>query len=67
MSVPSKQPPTLNELEHRRTASAISADIEAARAALARNPGCDRARRVVESNLQRQAQALKAVYVERSL
>jgi len=67
LSLPSKTPPSLWELEHRRAVHALSRDIEAARAALERNPGCDRATRIVDSNLQRQAQALKALYVERSL
>ncbi len=64
---PSKNPPSLQELERRRTVSALSADIEAARAALERNPGCLRAYRLMDTNLQRQAQTLKALYIERSL
>lgn len=67
LSLPSKTPPSLWEMEHRRAVHALTRDIEAARAALERNPGCDRATRIVDSNLQRQAQALKALYVERSL
>lgn len=62
-----KTPPSMWELEHRRAVQALGADIEAARAALERNPGCVRASRMIDTHLQRQAQALKALYVERSL
>jgi len=64
---PSKNPPSALEIERRRTVSALNKDLEAARSALVRNPGCERALRVMDSNLQRQAQALRALYVERSL
>jgi hypothetical protein len=64
---PSKKKPSLWEVEHRRTVRALNADIEAAQAALERNPGCDRATRIMANNLQRQAQALKALYLERAL
>lgn len=63
----SKTPPSFQELEHRRTVRALTADIEAARAALERNPGCDRATQIIDLNLQRQARTLKALYAERSL
>ncbi len=66
VGTPSKTPPSLTEREHRRSVSAVSADIEAARAALERNPGCARASRIMDKSLQRKAQALKAVYVERN-
>ncbi len=62
----SKKPATLTELEHRRSVRALNADIEAAKAALERNPGCARAGRIFDKSLQRKAQALKAVYVESS-
>jgi len=55
------------ELERRRAASTQSADIAAARAALARNPGCVRASRLMDANLERLPRTLKALYVERSL
>lgn len=64
---PSQQPRSLWEREHLRAASVFGADIEAAKLALERNPGCDRARRIIDTNIQRQVQVLKALYVERSL
>ncbi len=59
--------PSLWEIEQRRAASALSTDLAAAKAALERNPGCARATRVVNSNLERLPQTLKALYLERSL
>jgi anti-sigma factor RsiW len=67
VNVPSRKPPSVWELERRRAVHALKDDIEAAQAALERNPGCLRASRVVDANLQRQAQALRALYLERSL
>ena len=67
VSVPSTRPPSQWELEHRRAVTALNADIEAARAALERNPGCKRASHVVAISLQRQAQTLRALYASRSL
>ena len=66
VSGPSKNPPSARELERRRAVTAISKDFEAARAALERNPGCERARKVMDTNLQRQAQTLRSLYAERS-
>jgi anti-sigma factor RsiW len=61
-------PRNLREWQQTRAVLALDADLAAARAALQRNPGCERANRVVNSNIQRQAQALKTLYyVERSL
>lgn len=67
LSFQPKNPPGPWELEYRRAVKALGADIEAARAALERNPGCSRASRMIQSHLQRQAQTLRALYVERSL
>ena len=67
LSFQPKTPPSPWEIEYRRAAQALGADIEAARAALERHPGCARASRMIASHLQRQAQTLKALYVERSL
>jgi predicted outer membrane protein len=67
VSAPSRKPPSVWELERRRAVHALNDDIEAAQAALERNPGCQRASRMVDANLQRQAQALRALYLERSL
>jgi hypothetical protein len=66
VSLPSKKA-SVWELERRRAVHALNTDIEAARAALARNPGCQRASRLVDVNLQRQVQTLRDLYVERSL
>jgi hypothetical protein len=67
VSAPSKRPPNLWELEQRRAVHSLDDEIEAARSALERNPGCERASRMVDSNLKRQAQTLRTLYVERSL
>lgn len=67
LSFQPKTPPSPWEIEYRRAAQALGADIEAARAALERNPGCARATQLIGSHLQRQAQTLKALYAERSL
>jgi hypothetical protein len=64
---PSKKSSSQWEMEHRRAVHALNADIEAARAALDRNPGCQRASLLVDKNLQRQAQTLRALYAERGL
>jgi hypothetical protein len=61
------KPQSAREREHRRAVSAMDADIAAARTALERNPGCARATRIVNANLQRQAKALRTLYVERTL
>jgi hypothetical protein len=66
VSGPSKNPPSARELERRRAVMALNKDFEAARAALERNPGCERARKVMDTNLQRQAQTLRSLYAERS-
>ncbi len=58
---------SLEERQHRRTVLALDADLSAALVALRENPGCRRAGDLVNANLQRQAQALKRLYVERSL
>lgn len=55
------------EQEQLRAVNAMDADIDAAMDALERNPGCARASHVVHSNLQEQAETLRALYVNRSL
>jgi len=67
LSFQPKNPPGPWEIEYRRAIEALGTDIEAAKAALERNPGCSRATRMINSHLQRQAQTLRALYVERSL
>ena len=52
------------ERQHREMVMALHADRTAALAALQRNPGCDRASRLVTANLEREAQALRTLYVE---
>ncbi|MCC6699018.1 MAG: hypothetical protein IT365_25570 [Candidatus Hydrogenedentes bacterium] len=61
-------PRNLREWQQTRAVLALDADLSAARQALLRNPGCERANRVFRANIPRQAQALKTLYyVERSL
>lgn len=67
VNAPSKKAPNPWELERRRAVHALNDDLEAAKAALERNPGCQRASRLVDTNLQRQAQTLRDLYVDRSL
>ncbi len=62
-----RNPRNLWERQHLRTVRVLDDDIAAAQAALERNPGCTRANEVVTANLQRQAQALRKLYVERDL
>lgn len=59
------QPASLRELQHRRMALALNADLREALSALERNPGCERASDVVTTTLRRQA--WKTLYLERSL
>lgn len=60
-------PRDARELAQRRALTAMDADITAALSALERNPGCRRASGVVHANVTRQAEALRTLYVERSL
>lgn len=50
-----------------RAVNAVDSDLEAALAALERNPGCARATHIVYTSLQRQANSLREFYVDRSL
>ncbi|MDZ4860300.1 MAG: hypothetical protein SGI88_15085 [Candidatus Hydrogenedentes bacterium] len=50
-----------------REVLALDAELTAARAALQQNPASERASKVMNSNLKRQADALKTLYMERSL
>lgn len=61
------RPQSPAEWRSRRIALAVRADLAEASSALERNPGCERARRLITVNLARQADALKALYVERTL
>jgi hypothetical protein len=58
---------TPREQEQRRAVDAIDQDIEAALKALERNPGSLHANRTILASLQRQAETLRALYVERTL
>ena len=60
-------PDSVREWRQTRTVLALNADLSAARAALDRNPGCERASLLITTNLRRQALALKSLYVERCL
>ncbi len=61
------KPRSPREQEHLRAVNAMDADIAAAQAALQRNPGCIRASRIVNANIQRQAETLRHLYLERTL
>jgi len=50
-----------------RTASELSAEVQAAVAALERNPGCVRASHIVTVNLPAHVETLRALYLEPSL
>lgn len=63
----SDSPKSLWEMQHRWMVHALDADRMAALAALQRNPGCARATRLINSNMKREAQALKTLYAERAL
>lgn len=52
---------------HWRAATMLSDDLSLAMSALERNPGCARASRLVDLSLQRQADTLRRLYVERAL
>ena len=64
---PAKNIQSPRDLERRRAVRAMDADIAAAMGALERNPGCLRATHIVNANLQRQAETLRTLYVERTL
>jgi hypothetical protein len=66
-AVNAAEPRSLWERERRRTVRVLDADIAAALTALERNPGCTRASTMVDANLKRQAETLRALYIERSL
>ena len=55
------------EIKHLRAVQSMDADIAAARAALERNPGCERASSIVNANLKRQAATLRDLYAGGSL
>ncbi len=60
-------PQNSRDLRNARTVAALDADLTVVRTALERYPGSERAHRLMQSNLQRQAQALKTLYVEQTL
>lgn len=59
--------PSYRQWHQAREVLAIDAALTAARTELQANPASERASRVIDSNLKRQASALKSLYVERSL
>ena len=61
------RPQSAAERIRQRAVTALDAEIEAALAALQRNPGCTRATQLVQANLERQAETLRALYAERNL
>jgi len=58
---------SLREHEQLRAVLARGADISEALAALQQNPGCTRARYLVDTNLERQAEDLESLLAEQSL
>ena len=60
-------PGDARELERRRAAQAMAEDIAAAKVALDRNPYCLRAADLFQASLQRQAETLRQLYIDRSL
>ena len=60
-------PRSPREWEKRRVLDGMNADLSAALAALERNPGCTRANALVQSRLHRQAEGLRALFIERTL
>jgi hypothetical protein len=60
-------PRTLREWERRRAVEGVSQDLSAAQAALERNPGCARAGEMVRTHLDRKANGLRDLFVERTL
>jgi hypothetical protein len=57
------RPADLWELQHRRMAVALNADLMEALSALEKNPGCARASHLVSTTLQRQVNNWKALYL----
>ena len=55
------------EAEYRRAVGILDADLEAALAAMQRNPGYARTNDLVHTNLERQVQTLKSLYLGRNL
>jgi len=62
-----KAAPSVLEQEQRRAVKEQEQDLTAAMSALKRNPGNERVRNVVDSNVERGAETLKSIYVEQSL
>ena len=59
--------PSYRVWQQAREVLALDAELTAARAALRLNPASSRANQIINSNLKRQATALKSLYLERSL
>ncbi|MCC6142881.1 MAG: hypothetical protein IT368_03635 [Candidatus Hydrogenedentes bacterium] len=62
-----EKPATVLEQQKRRAVDVMDSDIAAARAALERNPGCTRASHIYNTNVPRQAETLRSLYVEQTL
>jgi hypothetical protein len=67
VTYPAKRPRSLWEREYRRAVITFNDDLGAAAAALERNPGCARARNLIQTCMKRQADTLRTLYVERTL
>ena len=60
-------PKSPRERESLRALQGVSRDLDAALAALDRNPGCPRAVELVRNQIGRQEQSLRDVFIERTL
>ncbi len=67
VTYPVQRPGSLWERECRRAVRTFNDDLGAAAAALERNPGCARARSLIQTSMKRQADTLRTLYVERTL
>ncbi len=67
LRAPAHQAEDPHLMARRRAVQAMDADIAAALSALERNPGCERAGKVVQANLERQAQTLREMYASKGL
>jgi hypothetical protein len=62
-----EMPDSLQTRQQARAAAMFEADMRAAQAAYARNPGHERASRLMQMTLERRTEALKSLYLSQSL
>ena len=66
VATPANSPQNWIERQCRREALALDTDLDEARAALERNPRCRRASNMMVAKLQRQAENLRTLYIEKN-